>query len=80
MAADPQVRHNRSLTTLAGATGTPITLVANPLRFDGEVPPVRLAPQPLGAQTEEILGALGYDTAQLRALEQDGTIVRARTG
>jgi crotonobetainyl-CoA:carnitine CoA-transferase CaiB-like acyl-CoA transferase len=78
VAADPQVRHNRSLTTVEGATGAPITLVSNPLRYDGAAPPVRLAPQKLGAQTAEILGEIGYDADQVRALERDGVVTTAK--
>jgi crotonobetainyl-CoA:carnitine CoA-transferase CaiB-like acyl-CoA transferase len=77
VAANEQVRHNRSFTTMVGATGAPITLVSNPIRYDGAAPPVRIVPQPLGAQTAEILGELGYDAAQVRALAADGVIAMA---
>jgi crotonobetainyl-CoA:carnitine CoA-transferase CaiB-like acyl-CoA transferase len=72
--ADPQVRHNRNFSTVPGATGTPITLVNHPIRYDGEVPPIRMPPQPLGAQSAEILRDLGYDSAQLAALLAAGVV------
>jgi crotonobetainyl-CoA:carnitine CoA-transferase CaiB-like acyl-CoA transferase len=74
LARDPQVAHNGSLMTLAGATGAPITLLNHPNRFDGETAEARLAPQPLGAQTAEILDELGYGAAAIQRLEADGVI------
>lgn len=72
--ADPQVRHNRNFSTVPGATGAPITLVNHPVRYDGRVPEVRLPPQPLGAQSADILRDLGYNSAQLTALQAAGII------
>jgi crotonobetainyl-CoA:carnitine CoA-transferase CaiB-like acyl-CoA transferase len=72
--ADPQVAHNKSFQTVKGATGSPITLVSHPVRYDGEVPEVRLPPQKLGAQSEEILKELGYDAGQLQALYAKGAV------
>ena len=66
---DPQVQHNGAIQTLPGATGVDISLVMHPVKYDGETPPVRLAPQPLGAQTREILSELGYSEAEVRELE-----------
>ncbi|MDP6704758.1 MAG: CoA transferase [Alphaproteobacteria bacterium] len=74
LARDPQVAHNGSLLTVPGATGTPITLLNHPNRFDGEVAEVRLPPQPLGAQTAEVLAELGYDSAAIRQLAADGVV------
>ena len=72
--ADPQVAHNKSFQTICGATGSPITLVSHPVRYDGEVPKIRLPPQRLGAQSEEILKELGYDAGQVEALRAKGTV------
>jgi crotonobetainyl-CoA:carnitine CoA-transferase CaiB-like acyl-CoA transferase len=71
---DPQVVHNRSFQTIDGATGTPITLVSHPVRYDGEVPEVCLPPQKLGAQSDEILRELGYDAQQVKDLSDKGAI------
>ena len=73
---DPQVVHNQSFVTVPGATGTPVTLVSHPVKYDGKSPEVRLAPQPIGAQTGEILAELGYSASEIAALEDKGAVVR----
>lgn len=74
VAIDPQVAHNGTFQTVEGATGSPITLVSHPVRYDGEVPAIRLPPQKLGAQSDEILAELGYDAGQVQALRDDGAV------
>src|SRR5262249_38549786 len=69
---DPQVVHNRTFQTVKGATGSPITLVSHPIRYDGDAPEIRLPPQKLGAQSDEILKELGYDTSEVQALRASG--------
>jgi crotonobetainyl-CoA:carnitine CoA-transferase CaiB-like acyl-CoA transferase len=71
---NPQVQHNESIVTIPGATGTPITLVRHPVRYDGEVPPIRLPPQPLGAQTEQILLEFGYSSDEISRLISEGVV------
>ena len=71
---DPQVQHNECFRTIPGATGTPITIVSHPVRYDGAMPEVRLPPQPLGAQTEEVLRELGYEAEAIERLEADNVI------
>lgn len=75
---DPQVAHNRTFQTVEGATGSPITLVSHPVRYDGEVPGIRLPPQQLGAQSDEILSELGYGADQVRALRTSGAVGATR--
>ena len=53
-----------------------MTLVNHPVLYDGETAEVRLAPQPLGAQTEEVLAELGIAPAEIEALAEDGVIKR----
>ena len=78
LADDPQVVHNKSFITVTGATGAPVTLVAHPVRYDGATPPVRPAPQKLGAQTADILSELGYDDRAVRALFESGVAAGER--
>ena len=58
----------------AGDSGTPVTLVNHPVRYDGETAEIRLAPQRLGAQSEEVLAELGFAAAEIAALARDGVV------
>jgi crotonobetainyl-CoA:carnitine CoA-transferase CaiB-like acyl-CoA transferase len=61
----------------AGPEKAPITLVNHPLQYDGEAAEVRLPPQPLGAQTDEVLAELGYSSGEIAAFERQRIVVRA---
>jgi crotonobetainyl-CoA:carnitine CoA-transferase CaiB-like acyl-CoA transferase len=72
--ADPQVVHNGSFMTVDGANGEPITLLGHPARYDGLRPGVRLPPQPIGAQTAEVLAEIGYDESAIATMAEAGKI------
>jgi crotonobetainyl-CoA:carnitine CoA-transferase CaiB-like acyl-CoA transferase len=76
---DPQVKHMECLvtTTGVGPNRAPVTLVNHPVRYDGKAASVALAPQNLGAQTDDVLAELGYGAADIAALERDGVVKRA---
>jgi crotonobetainyl-CoA:carnitine CoA-transferase CaiB-like acyl-CoA transferase len=75
---DPQVKHMGALVTVpgAGAGQAPITLVNHPVRYDGQAAEIRLPPQPLGAQTAEVLSELGFTAAEIAKLESEGVVRR----
>lgn len=66
--ADPQLRHLGIFKTVDGARGTPVTMVMHPARYDGHAPQIRLVPQPLGAQTRDILQEAGYGVPDIEAM------------
>lgn len=74
---DPQIKHNRNFIATASAKGTPMTLVNHPVRYDGQVAEVHTPPQPLGAQTSEILMELGWDDTAVAELARDRVIALA---
>jgi len=73
---DPQVKHMQSLVTVPGAgpEKAPIKLVNHPVLYDGEHAEVRLPPQPLGAQTADVLAEIGLSKSEIDALVDDGTV------
>ena len=80
-ADDPQVKHMKSLLTVPGSgdTGAPLTLVNHPVLYDGEAAEVRLPPQQLGAQTEEVLKEIGLADAEVAALA-DAKVIKLCNG
>jgi crotonobetainyl-CoA:carnitine CoA-transferase CaiB-like acyl-CoA transferase len=66
--ADPQLSHLGVFKTVEGARGAPVTMVMHPARYDGHAPEVRLVPQPLGAQTRDVLAEIGYGAADIEAM------------
>lgn len=71
---NPQLRHLGSFPEIDGATGAPVTLVGHPVRWDGNAPPVRLAPQRLGAQTRAVLAEIGLADPQIDDLAARGIV------
>ena len=74
--ADPQVKHMQALVTARGGgdSGTAVTLVNHPVLYDGESAEVRLPPQPLGAQSRDVLGEIGFAPAEIAALIRSGVV------
>jgi crotonobetainyl-CoA:carnitine CoA-transferase CaiB-like acyl-CoA transferase len=74
---DPQIKHNRNFISATSAKGTPMTLVNHPIRYDGKVAEIHIPPQPLGAQSAEILIELGWDETAIARLVKDKVIALA---
>jgi crotonobetainyl-CoA:carnitine CoA-transferase CaiB-like acyl-CoA transferase len=66
--ADPQLAHLGAFQTVEGAGGVPVTMVMHPARYDGRAPAIRLVPQPLGAQTREVLEEVGYSASDIAVM------------
>lgn len=71
--SDEQIQHNRVFRSV-DIKGSEVVLVNHPVRYDGEVLPLRrLALRP-GQDTREILGDLGYSDADVAKLEEHKSI------
>jgi crotonobetainyl-CoA:carnitine CoA-transferase CaiB-like acyl-CoA transferase len=71
---DKQVQANNLVQTVNYGDGTTIPLVAVPMLFDGEPMPARRSPE-LGANSDEVLGGLGYDEDAIIDLKVKGVVL-----
>lgn len=78
VADDPQAEALGAFSHVDLNDGTPVTLVNHPIRYDGEVPPLRLKATKIGEHTREILEELGMTAKQIDDLLSRG-VVRAST-
>jgi crotonobetainyl-CoA:carnitine CoA-transferase CaiB-like acyl-CoA transferase len=77
LAANPQLQHLEAFRTVEGATGTAVTLLSHPVRYDGRTPDVTRVPQPLGAQTREVLAEIGLSPSEIDELVARKVVVTA---
>jgi crotonobetainyl-CoA:carnitine CoA-transferase CaiB-like acyl-CoA transferase len=65
---NPQLRHLEAFRSVPSATGAPVSFVSHPVRYDGRTPDVGRVPQPLGAQTREVLRDIGLGSDEIEDL------------
>jgi crotonobetainyl-CoA:carnitine CoA-transferase CaiB-like acyl-CoA transferase len=70
---DPQVRHNRCFQDFA-IGGETATVLAHPVRYDGQVPPLRRMPAVLGGDTRDVLRDAGWSAADIERLAAAGVV------
>ncbi|MEY8883424.1 CaiB/BaiF CoA transferase family protein [Donghicola sp. XS_ASV15] len=73
---NPQVDHLQAFTDMPGSQGSTFKMLSHPVRYDGEVPPIRTMPPALGEQTREVLAEAGVDAAEIDRLIDAGVVVQ----
>ena len=71
--ANPFVRDSDRIQALESADGVPFRLLRSPIRLPGEEVPARPGPK-LGADTDDVLEALGYDRDRIASLRDRGIV------
>ena len=74
---NPQVAHLAAFTEAPTAQGTPMVMLAHPVRYDGQTPPVRRTPPALGQHSREILTEAGFGADQIDQLLASGVVVQS---
>lgn len=74
--ADEQIGHCALVEPVQHPTLGEVRLVGSPIRFDGQMRSVRLAPPLLGQHTREVLEAYGVSPSRIDALLTAGTIAQ----
>ncbi len=72
--ADPQVIDQRSVVTQEHPKYGPVSMLGSPLYIDGASLPVRRHAPELGEHNAEVLGELGYSSAEIDQLRERGAI------
>jgi crotonobetainyl-CoA:carnitine CoA-transferase CaiB-like acyl-CoA transferase len=71
---DPHLQAGGALVPATMPDGTQVATAALPIEFDGRKAGKRLDPQPVGAQTREVLRGMGLDEQRIDALVRQGVI------
>ncbi len=72
--ADPQVQWNGAFLEIDHPRAGRVRLLAHPIRYNGEPPPLRRGPPLLGEDTDDVLRELGYAGDEIERLRGDGII------
>jgi len=78
--ADPQVQHLRMAERVEHPLDGALDLVRHPVGFSETPASIRSAAPIPGADTQSVLGELGYSTAQIDALVGEGAVALESTG
>ena len=77
MLADPQVKSREMVTQVAHARAGRVKTLGTPVKFSATPTSIRRAAPLLGEHTREVLASLGYSSAQIEKLEEEGAVVSA---
>jgi crotonobetainyl-CoA:carnitine CoA-transferase CaiB-like acyl-CoA transferase len=72
--ADPQVEHLAMTKTVEHSVLGPLDIVRNAVRMTDAPSTVRAPSPEIGAHTEQVLGELGYQPAEIERLRADGVV------
>lgn len=76
---DPQVEHNNVILKMDHPEAGPVRVLAHPVRYNGEAPPLRRPPPKLGEHTREVLEQAGYGVDEIDALAKEGIAPAAKS-
>ena len=71
--ADPQVLHNEVIRELDVPGTGQVKVLNHPVRYNGQIPPVRRLPPALGEHTVEVLKEIGYPDDRIAAMLAAGS-------
>ena len=72
--ADPHLKQGGALLPTTMPDGQRVAAAALPIEFDGRKVGKRLDPQPVGAQTRQVLRGMGLDEMQIDDLVRQGIV------
>jgi crotonobetainyl-CoA:carnitine CoA-transferase CaiB-like acyl-CoA transferase len=75
---DPQVAHNQMIMSFEHEQAGPVRVLAHPVRYDGEAPPLRRHPPKQGQHTREVLAELGYTPQEIDAFVEGRIALTSR--
>lgn len=72
--ADPQLRANQSILEFDDPQAGHVRLLAHPIRYDGNAPPLRKNPPSVGEHSTEVLEQLGFTADEIADFRANGAI------